>query len=535
MESNVAKPLNILIVEDDLGDAKLLHSLLRQSSLSISTVKHVERLDTALGVLDKDDFDVVFLDLGLPDSQGIDSLSTINAKAPNAPVIVLSGLDNAGMAAMAMRKGVEDYLVKGQVDSNLLTHTVQYAIERKQLRNILDRKQKHLEAIFDAVPIGMLLVDEDLIVRRVNDSVRQMVKRDYSEIINLRVGQALRCINSTCSEKGCGYSPACQICPMVKAIESVFESQQPIRNVEFRPTLKTNSEEITPWLSLCVVPTEIYGQKHVVIAIDDITTRKETEKKLKETMEMKSQFISTVSHELRTPLTCIKEGVSIVLDGVAGEINEKQKHFLGIASRNINRLAMLINDVLDFQKLDAGKMKLNLQENSVRQIAEEIHETMMLTAKNKGLEFSLELDENLPKVTLDRDRIIQVLTNLVGNAIKYTPQGGQVRLGFQRQNDELVIRVSDTGVGIPKEELPKIFEQFYRVQRRGEEIKGTGLGLAIVKKIVLLHGGRIEVESEPDHGSTFSVLLPLTDEFPPQVLPEQADKLLESHLGGNKN
>ncbi len=535
MESNVVKPLNILIVEDDMGDTKLLHRLLHQSALPISDVKCVERLDTALGLLGKGDFDVVFLDLDLPDSRGIDSVSAVNAKAPDVPIIVLSGLDDAKMEVTAVQKGVEDYLVKGQVDSNLLARAVRYAIERRQVRKIVDRKQKHLEAIFDAIPIGMLLVDENLIVRRVNDTIRQMVHKDYLEIINLRIGNALRCINSTHNEKGCGHSPTCQSCPMVKAVKSAFESQQPIRRVEFRPTLKANSEEITPWLSLCVVPTEIYNQKHVVVAIDDITARKETEEKLKETTEMKSQFISTVSHELRTPLTSTKEGVAIVLDGVAGEINEKQKHFLDLASRNISRLAALINDVLDFQKLDAGKMKLNLQENDVRQVAEEIYETMTLPAKNKELELSLELDENLPKVTFDRDRIIQVLINLVSNAIKFTPQAGQVRLSFQKQNDELVIRVSDTGMGIPKEELPKIFERFYRVQWPGKEIKGTGLGLTIVKKIAILHGGRIEVESELDHGSTFSVFLPLIDGHPLQVLPEENDELLESHLADNKN
>jgi signal transduction histidine kinase len=322
---------------------------------------------------------------------------------------------------------------------------------------------------------------------------------------------------------------------MVRAIESAFKSQQPVRKVELRLELKTNKGEVTPWFSLCVVPTEVNAQKHVVVIIDDITARKETEKKLRETTEMKSQFISIVSHELRTPLTCIKESVSIVLDGVAGEINEKQKYFLSLAGRNINRLAMLINDVLDFQKLDAGKMKLNLQENNIRQIADEIYETMILSAKNKGLEFSLELDENLPQVTLDRDKIIQVLTNLIGNAIKFTPKGGQVRLRFQLQNNELVMRVSDTGVGISKEDLPKIFEQFYHVQQPGEEVKGTGLGLAIVKKIMLLHGGRIEVESELGSGSTFSVFLPLNDGHIPPPLPEQADRLLESHFGGNKN
>jgi two-component system cell cycle sensor histidine kinase/response regulator CckA len=237
MESNLVKPLNILIVEDDMGDTKLLHKLLHQSALPISDVKCVESLDTALGLLGKDNFDVVFLDLGLPDSRGIDSVSAVNAKAPDVPIIVLSGLDDAEMSVKAVQKGVEDYLVKGQVDSDLLAHAVRYAVERRQTKKILDRKQKHLEAIFDAVPIGMLLVDENLIVRRVNDAIRQIVHRDYLEIINLRVGDALRCINSTHDKKGCGHSPACQLCPMVKAIESAFESQQPIRKVEFRPAL----------------------------------------------------------------------------------------------------------------------------------------------------------------------------------------------------------------------------------------------------------------------------------------------------------
>ncbi len=533
MEPNVVKPLNVLVVEDDTVDAKLLHRLLRQSALSISNVKFAERLETALESLDGGNFDVVFLDLSLLDSQGIDLVSAVNAKAPNVPIIALSGLDDTETAVTAVKSGVEDYLVKGQVNSDLLTRTVQHAIERKQTKKILDRKQKHLEAIFDAVPIGMLLVDEDLIVRRVNDAIRRIIHKDYLEIINLRIGNALGCINSTRDEKGCGHSPACQLCTIDKAVKSVFESWQPVHKVEIRPTFIVDNEEVTPWLSINVEPTEIYGQKHVVVAIDDIATRKEAEEKLRETMEMKSQFVSTVSHELRMPLTCIKEGVAIVLDGVVGKINEKQRHFLTLAGRNIDRLAALINDILDFQKLDVGKMKLNPQENDIRQVAEEIHETMMLSAKNKEMELFLELDENLPKVTFDRDRIIQVLTNLVSNAIKFTPQAGQVRLSFQQQNDELVIRVSDTGMGIPKEELPKIFERFYRVQRPGKEIKGTGLGLAIVKKIVILHSGRIEVESELDRGATFSVFLPLTDGPPPQVLSEESDELLESHLADN--
>jgi len=221
-------------------------------------------------------------------------------------------------------------------------------IRRSKLEKILDRKQKNLEATFDAVPVGMLLVDENMIVRRVNDAIRQMVHRKYPEIINQPVGGALGCVNSTYNEKACGYSTACAACSLLKTIKSVLDSEQSAHGVEYQPTLKVGNKEIRPWLCISAEPAMIDGHKHVVIAVTDITNRKNTEEKLKETMEIKSQFISTVSHELRSPLASIKEGVSIILDEVLGEINNKQRNFLNIAKRNADRLARLINDVLDF-------------------------------------------------------------------------------------------------------------------------------------------------------------------------------------------
>ena len=278
--------------------------------------------------------------------------------------------------------------------------------------------------------------------------------------------------------------------------------------------------------------------------IRDITERKKAEEKLKETMELKSQFISTVSHELRTPLAAIKEGLAIVLDGVAGRVNKKQKKFLDIAKRNVERLGNLINDVLDFQKLSAGKMRLHLQSHDIEEVISEVYETMTLYANKQQVELTFPCTapgagftsaEKLPEAIFDRAKVIQVLTNLVGNAIKFTPEGGRVRVDVlrkespgQHRDSDWVISVSDTGMGIPKEALPRIFERFYRVNRRGKQIKGTGLGLAIVHKIVLLHGGRIEVESEVDRGTTFTVFLPLEVKSPPEPPSERVDELLEN-------
>jgi len=207
---------------------------------------------------------------------------------------------------------------------------------------------------------------------------------------------------------------------------------------------------------------------------------------------------------------------------------------LDIAKRNVDRLAKLINDVLDFQKLEAGRMRLDMQANDINEIVEEVHETMDLSAKEKGIDFSIVLEDNLPKASFDRDKIIQVLTNLVSNAIKFTPKHGQVSVTARCRSEELVIRVSDTGMGIPKEALPKIFGRFYRVHRPGEEIQGTGLGLAIVKKIVMMHNGRIDVESEVNQGTTFTVFLPLTTKAVKEHLPAKKDEHLESTLVNNQ-
>ena len=215
---------------------------------------------------------------------------------------------------------------------------------------------------------------------------------------------------------------------------------------------------------------------------------------------------------------------------MAGRINKDQHHFLDIAKRNIDRLSRLINDVLDFQKLDAGKMRFDLEENSIEATLEDAFNTMRPHAQKRGVHLSLDYQPGLPKIAFDADRIVQALTNLLSNSIKFTPEDGHISLSVQCREEYLAIQIRDTGYGIPKESLPKIFERFYRVRRPGKEIKGTGLGLAIVNKIVTAHGGRIDVESELNKGTTFTVLLPLTRKAPANALPEQADEHLEATL-----
>ena len=521
----------VLLLEDDKIDQMAFKRLVQNKGLPYDYTIAASVAE-AKSILGSEKFDIVITDYLLGDGTAFDILHLVK----NTPIIFVTGAGNEEIATEAWKAGAYDYLIKDHTRNYLkaIPITIKNAVRHREMEEILERKQKNLEAIFDAVPVGMLLVDENMIVERVNDAIRQMVRAGYSQIINQRVGNALSCTNSTYNEKGCGYSPACEKCLLRKTIKGVLDSQQAVHRVEFQPTLKVDNKEVMPWLCISVEPVVIDGHKHVVVAIDDITERKQAEEKLKEAIELKSQFISTVSHELRTPLANMKEGIGIVLDGVTGEINDEQRNFLDIAKRNVDRLARLINDVLDFQKLEAGRMKLNMQANDINEIVEEVHETMDLFAKEKGVDFSIELDDNLPKASFDKDKIIQVLTNLVSNAIKFTPKKGQVSVAVRCRNEELVIRVSDTGMGIPKEALPKIFGRFYRVHRPGEEIQGTGLGLAIVKKIVMVHDGRIDVESEVNRGTTFTVFLPLTTKAVKERLPAKKDEHLESTLVNNQ-
>ncbi|MDD4955158.1 MAG: ATP-binding protein [Candidatus Omnitrophica bacterium] len=247
----------------------------------------------------------------------------------------------------------------------------------------------------------------------------------------------------------------------------------------------------------------------IICTAADITKRKQIEEKLKEAMEMKSNFTSIVSHELRTPLAAIRTGINIILDELAGNITNEQRDFLSITRNNVDRLVRLINGILDFQRLDSGKMQLNFIKTDVNEVVKEIYLTMRSLTDRKGLKFTLQLEDNLPQINLDEDSITQLLTNLINNAIKFTEEG-EIKIATQKADGCVCVKVSDTGIGISQENIQKLFAAFTRLREgKYKTIEGTGLGLAICKEIAQKHGGRIWVESEYGKGSTFCVTLPL--------------------------
>ena len=243
-----------------------------------------------------------------------------------------------------------------------------------------------------------------------------------------------------------------------------------------------------------------------LISFQDITARKATEKAILDMAEAKAKFTSTVSHELRSPLGMIKESTNLVMEGVLGPINDEQKEMLNISKTSIERLGRLINNVLALQKIDAKKMEYDFLEQDLNEVVKEAHTNAMLFAGERKTDVMMELGTNLPRIKFDTDKIMQVLINLLANAIKYS-ESGPVMIQTRLENNEVLVSVQDAGQGIYPDELDEIFKPF--VQAKGKKQGGTGLGLAITKEIVLEHHGRIWVESEVGKGSTFYFTLPV--------------------------
>jgi two-component system sensor histidine kinase GlrK len=232
--------------------------------------------------------------------------------------------------------------------------------------------------------------------------------------------------------------------------------------------------------------------------------------KLKMVDKMKSDFFSSMSHELRTPLTSIKEGINLLREGVGGTIPERQKRLLAILSEESKRLIDLVNSLLDLSKMEAGMMTYTFEPGTVTPLIERATTEMIPLIEARKITLTTKVDEKLPVIKIDREKILQVLRNLVGNAVKFTPEGGQVRVVARLVNRGVEVSVSDTGPGIKKENLTTIFEKFHQAPfKHSNPIKGTGLGLAIVKHVITAHGGRVWAESEPGQGSSLIFVLPV--------------------------
>jgi len=246
------------------------------------------------------------------------------------------------------------------------------------------------------------------------------------------------------------------------------------------------------------------SERGVMAVIRDITEETKLD-------ELRREFVANVSHELRTPLTNIKSYVETIIDDGRDLPDETREQFLEIILNESNRMTRIVKDLLTLSKIDYGKAELSLSEVSVKSLLTGAYNAILIDARNHGHTLRLEVEEDLPMVKVDRTRMEQVVVNILGNAVKYTPNGGNIVLSARRYDDKKIeICVEDNGIGIPESDMPRIFERFYRVDKaRSREFGGTGLGLAIAREIVQQHNGEIEIESVFGSGTKVMIILPI--------------------------
>ncbi len=393
----------------------------------------------------------------------------------NEPFMVRGKI--AGMLNVSScREGIFD-----EDDLKLIrTVTKQASIAIERVQAAIKAETSKMESMVESMAEGVVMTDDQGEVVILNPQARFMLDFDHSEeITSKKLGDKMKQLDLD---------------------KALYECQD-------RDTL-TVREIILPKAKSQIVRSDMSPVKDVkgntigiVTILRDITREKEIDR-------MKTEFITTVSHELRTPLSITKEGISLVLDKILGEINEKQDRILKTAKGNIDRLARIIDDLLDISKIEAGKVELKRELVSMTEIMQRIVSAFEKKAEGRGLKIKLRLPKEIIKIYADSDKITQVFTNLIGNAMKFTERG-HIELALLDRDEKIECTIVDTGRGISKEDLPRLFakfQQFGRTAGGGE--KGTGLGLSIARAIVHMHKGEIWAESTIGKGTKFIFTLP---------------------------
>ncbi len=528
--------IKVILIEDNPSDSLLIRENLSLEEPGVFLVTISERLADGMKLMDKEGYDVAMLDLWLPDSAGIETLKRFRDKFPEMPVIVFTGLDNNETSIQALKAGAQDYIVKSHIEGVLLTRSIRYAIERKNIRKELDKSRNDLEGIIDNAPLLMFIVDSGIKVLKANKTAEKIIKFPREKMGGMALGKAIQCENCFSAEIDCGKSEKCRTCGVRLVISEAFKTGESYHRMEIEKTIIAGNKSEKSVFYMSVVPLEFENKKTMLVSFEDVTLRKRAENgmeeiihKLRDLDGLKSNFVSMVSHELRTPLTSVKGFISFLINGVAGPVNERQAEYLQIIRDNSDRLLNLINDLLDISKMESGTFMIEKHSSDLVKLLKKVIRDLGPAADKMKIQFEGNFSGPVMTADVDDFRIGQVASNLINNALKFSYENGKITVSAEEKNAGdikmpeyagaaingarryAVISVKDGGRGIEKEHLAKIFDRFYQVHGIDQKVfKGIGLGLNISKNIVEAHNGAIWVESEGNNkGTVFKFILPL--------------------------
>lgn len=529
------KPIKILLIEDNPGDTRLIREALKEAGARDFNVECVDRLSIGLKRLSGEDFDVVLLDPGLPDSQGLDTLERVVAQNPVVPVVVLTGLEDEMVGIEAVRRGAQDYLIKGKMHGSLPLRILAYAIERKKAEEEIRRVRDDYLSITNLTGDIIVKVDREGRWTFLNNGACQFWGRPREELIGKPFAdyvhpddraKTMAVVEETESKKLVRGVVNRQKTPKGwRVVEwngaAIFDEegrysgfQATGRDITERKKMEEKLKQHREHLEELVEERTTKLKEILEDLEKEVSERKRAEnvireqnERLKELDRMKSEFLSTAAHELRTPLTGIL-GFSEIL--LKKDLDKgRQNRFLKIINEEAKGLAKLINDLLDVSRIESGRgFKIKRAPIDLKKIIRE--NVGLFQSQGDKHTFKVNLPSDAGKIEADEDKIGEVIGNLISNAVKFSPQGREITISLERADEEVKISVTDAGMGIPKKDLPHIFEKFYRADSASiQAIRGTGLGLGIVKYIVESHGGKIWVETQSGKGSTFNFTLPI--------------------------
>lgn len=527
----------ILIVEDSPTQAARLRRTLETNGYRTQTAANGRE---ALERIAQQPPDLVISDVLMPEMDGYEFCAQVK-KSPELrriPVVLLTALDRPYDIIQGLRCGADNFMIKPYDSAQLLTRLRGILANAEARRPAQPEPELEVEFAGEKVLLSadrmqildLLLVSFQTIVARTQTLEQrtfdltqalqtiQKLERDQRELLDCN-GDGILVLDAHGALRY--TNPAARILLGARK----FSPQDLLARVPSGNADVTEAD--LPGDSPCTVevrakPVEWEGAAARLVTLHDVTARKQAlaqlEQLRQEQLRARDEFLSHVSHELRAPLGAIYQFVTILLDGLAGAVTDEQRQYLGIIYRNTQQLRNMIEDLLQANRAQTGKMSVSLQRVDLPPLLAELAETLRQSAQEQQLALTVDAPGDLPPVLADPLRVRQILNNLLGNAFKFTPAGGSIRVTARATADSgpadaaramVVISVADTGCGIGAEDCRRIFDQLYQVERtRTRSRNGLGLGLFISRDLVARQGGRIWVESEPGRGATFFFTLP---------------------------
>ncbi|WP_374034275.1 response regulator [Bdellovibrio bacteriovorus] len=517
------KPLNILLVEDNDEHAFIISRYIRRvKDVPEITLDRAAMLKTALQLIDTKRYDLVLLDLRLPDSDLDETLPRMQAILPDAPIIILSALEDREFALRKVHEGAQDYLCKSELTSEAMVRGIYAAIERKSAEVLMRQQFEQMQTLFDfskfvmteAYPEQMIEHLRQSALKCLKLSAVEMIRRDSekmseefarSSFWNLRTpkllldGDLAMKLSSERDLRAEGFN-SCLIVP----VQGLEKDQKFGLLLLMNRSIRHFSEEEVRFVQSLV--------NTLSIAMSRNALHKELEERIQQlhtAHRKKDDFLATLSHELRTPLNIIKGGLDL-LKG-SDPLSREYHDALDAIERNLNHEIRLVSDTLEISRITTGKTKLSLKKVIVQELIQSVMEALETAANAKGISLQFTCSEAATPAVVDPDRFRQILWNLLSNAIKFTPHGGHIHVNCQKYDAQFSVSVKDSGQGIEPENLPYMFEKFWQEDSgMNRKRMGLGLGLSIAKHMTELHGGSIEVSSGgKNRGATFRFQLPL--------------------------